>query len=233
MTNFLLKIFNFFYRRFISAKYNVKLGRNVYINRNTVFEGSNHLGNNCIIANSYLGFASYISDNSQIRRCKIGRYSSLGPDIKCVFGKHPVDLFVSTHPAFFSTLKQVGFTYTQEQLFEEYENPADQKGGYQIVIGNDVWIGAGVTIMDGVTIGDGAIIAANALVNKDVEPYSIMGGLPAKKIKSRFDKETVAFLLDFKWWNKEKIWIENNAFHFKNISSFKQHFIKSEQEGKN
>jgi virginiamycin A acetyltransferase len=80
-----------------------------------------------------------------------------------------------------------------------------QKGDIQI--GNDVWIGYNATIMAGVTIGDGAIIATNATVTKDVEPYSIVGGNPAKEIKKRFSDDVIAKLLEIKWWdwNIEKI----------------------------
>ena len=69
------------------------------------------------------------------------------------------------------------------------------------VIGNDVWIGNGVTFMQGITVGDGAIIGANSLVTKNVEPYTIVGGNPAKPIRKRFDDETIAFLLQLAWWN--------------------------------
>ena len=81
----------------------------------------------------------------------------------------------------------------------------DNKGG--IIIGNDVWIGFEAVILAGVTIGDGAIIGTQAVVTKDVPPYTIAGGIPAKPIKKRFDEDTISDLLHIKWWNwpKEKI----------------------------
>ncbi len=85
-----------------------------------------------------------------------------------------------------------------------WENAMDGKSYPQkgdINIGNDVWIGYNATIMAGVTVGDGAIIAANATVVKDVEPYSIVGGNPAKEIKKRFSEETISKLLELEWWN--------------------------------
>lgn len=78
---------------------------------------------------------------------------------------------------------------------KSYPNKGDIK------IGNDVWIGYNATIMAGVTIGDGAIIATNSTIVKDVEPYSIVGGNPAKEIKKRFDNSTIKKLLEIKWWN--------------------------------
>ena len=75
----------------------------------------------------------------------------------------------------------------------------DNKG--DIIIGNDVWIGFEAVILAGVTIGDGAIIGARAVVTKDVPPYTIVGGVPAKPIKKRFDEEMIELLLEIQWWN--------------------------------
>ncbi len=74
--------------------------------------------------------------------------------------------------------------------------------------------------MDGVKIGDGAIVAANALVVKDVEPYTIVGGVPAKVIKKRFSEEETAFLTEFRWWDRPEAWIRENAHLFKNVKHF-------------
>lgn len=103
-------------------------------------------------------------------------------------------------------------TYTFPLFFEEWEldkkdviSSWDNKG--DIVIGNDVWIGYEAVIMAGVTIGDGAIIGSRAVVTKDVPPYTIVGGVPAKPIRKRFSEETISTLLDLKWWDwsKEKV----------------------------
>ena len=80
-----------------------------------------------------------------------------------------------------------------------------------IVIGNDVWIGYEAVIFPGVTIGDGAVIGTRALVTKDVPPYTIVGGVPAKPIRKRFDPETIDLLLKTKWWDWPK---ERIAKHF-------------------
>ena len=88
------------------------------------------------------------------------------------------------------------------------------------IIGNDVWIYDDVTIMGGVTIGDGAIIAVKALVTKDIPPYTIVGGVPANKIKYRFTPEQIDFLLEFKWWNKDEAWLSEHVNDFKDIEVF-------------
>ena len=92
------------------------------------------------------------------------------------------------------------------------------------VIGNDVWIGNGVTVMQGIKIGDGAIIGTNSLITRDVEPYSIVGGNPAKVIRKRFDDSTIEFLLELKWWDwpPEKIAQNLTAITTGDISSLKQ-----------
>lgn len=228
LNRFLRFVFNFIYRNYASYLYKIRLGSHVYINRKSKFEGKNFVGNNTVVIDTYMGYASYISENAVLKKCKIGRFCSLGPNINCIFGKHPTKTFVSTHPAFFSTKSQVGFTYASEQLFEEYAPSPDKSNNYSIIIGNDVWMGFGVKLMDGVIIGDGAIVAANSLVTADVEPYSIVGGTPAKKIKSRFNQEDIDFLLDLKWWNKDLEWIETNSHLFSNISKLKSHFQNKE-----
>jgi len=97
-------------------------------------------------------------------------------------------------------------TYPFPIFFEEWgldvkhiTDAWDNRG--DIVIGNDVWIGYEAVILSGVTIGDGAIIGARAVVTKDVPPYTIVGGVPARPIRRRFDEETIAALLDLRWWD--------------------------------
>lgn len=119
-------------------------------------------------------------------------------------------------------------TYTFPIFFDEWELNAknirsawDNKG--DIVIGNDVWIGYEAVILSGVTIGDGAIIGTRAVVTKDVPPYTIVGGVPAKPIRRRFDDETIAELLRLRWWDwdREKISRNISAIQSGNIAALK------------
>lgn len=126
-------------------------------------------------------------------RLIIGKFCSIACGAKFIFN-------CANH-----TLKSLS-TYTFPLFFEEWDLPKsevatawDNKG--DIVIGNDVWIGYDAVIMAGVTIGDGAIIGTRAVVAKDVEPYSIVGGIPAKEIRKRFSPDIIARLRKLQWWN--------------------------------
>lgn len=96
-------------------------------------------------------------------------------------------------------------TYTFPIFYEEWDETLNVKDAWDnkgdIIIGNDVWIGYDAIIMSGVKIGDGAIIGTRALVTKDIAPYTIVGGVPAKPIKKRFDDDIISKLLEIKWWD--------------------------------
>ena len=126
-------------------------------------------------------------------RLVIGKFCSIACGAKFVFNS-------ANH-----TLNSLS-TYPFPIFFEEWDldvknitSAWDNKG--DIVIGNDVWIGYEAVVMAGVTVGDGAIIASRAVVAKDVPPYTIVGGVPAREIRLRFDRDIIARLLELQWWN--------------------------------
>jgi len=168
----------------------------------------NTIYNEVILQKVILGDFTYIADNTKISRTEIGRFCSIGPNCMIGLGKHPSKDFVSTHPIFFSTLKQAQITFADKGYFDEFEN---------IVIGNDVWIGANAIVIDGVKIGNGAIVAAGSVVTKDVPPYAIVGGVPAKIIRYRFEHETIKKLLELKWWDMDVESLKNNYKKFHNV----------------
>lgn len=178
------------------------------------FEGCNRIGMNVYISRTHLGFGSYISRNSNIISAKIGRFTCIGPNVRTTSGTHPLN-FVSMHPAFFSVRGQAGFTFVNKQKFNE-----NMDREYHTIIGSDVWIGDSALIMEGVHIGDGAVIASGAVVTKNVPPYAVVGGVPAKIIRYRFDDDKIGFLTDFKWWDKDVSWIEAHAAEFCNVDEF-------------
>jgi len=207
----------------VKKKNKIKIGRKCILDLNTFFEGYNTVQNNVRIGRSYLGRGTYIANGSVIMRAKIGRFCSIGGNIRTGLGMHPTKDFVSTSPSFFSVNKQNGLSFVNEQLFEEHLY-VDKENKYFCEIGNDVWIGNNVMIMDGVKIGDGAVVAGGAVVTKDVEPYTIVGGLPAKEIKKRFNKDQIQKLLEIKWWDWEIDRIKKNAEFFSNIDLFLKNY---------
>ncbi|GGP95522.1 hexapeptide transferase [Shewanella ulleungensis] len=131
----------------------------------------------------------------------IGRYCSIAEGLNVQGINHPIDRFTTS-----------SVSYDANSIIVSQALAEHRGSGYKIrsnhvnesvrhvIIGNDVWIGADVTLARGITIGDGAVIGSNALVTKDVPPYAIVGGVPAKIIRYRFEHDTIAKLLELKWW---------------------------------
>lgn len=198
--------------------------KGAYVDRNCILEGRNRFTKGTKLFSCKVGKATYFNTGTELHYVSIGRYCSIGSNVKAIIGRHPTSEFVSTHPAFFSTSKQAGFTYVKENKFEEYLYVQDH---YSVEIGNDVWIGSDVRVIGGITIGDGAIIAAGALVIKNVPPYAIVGGVPARIIRYRFDNEQIQKLLQIKWWDRDDEWVIKHSECFENIDKF---FIEVERE---
>ena len=188
-------------------------------------EGKNSVGRNSSVVNSYLGYGSYVASGSFLRNTKVGRYCCIGKNVRIIDVTHPSRGFVSVHPLFFSEKTVVGDSYVGRQKFEEYLKLPDGSG-YSVKIGNDVWIGDGAMILGGHEIGDGAIIAAGAVVTKDVEPYTIVAGVPAHPIRRRFSDEDIDFLRSFRWWEKDEGWLRRHAELFEDITKFREEFEK-------
>ena len=155
-----------------------------------------------------IGKHSYLSFNVQVlnkKETKIGKYCAIGRDALIGVSCHPIDR-ISIHP----------FTYTEscEYLYGDLVTPQEKvasnpKVKLPITIGNDVWVGARAIILDGLKIGDGAVIGTGAVVTKDVPPYAIVAGVPAKVLKYRFEQPIIDKLLELKWWNYPEDFIVN------------------------
>ncbi|MCI6837519.1 MAG: CatB-related O-acetyltransferase [Eubacteriales bacterium] len=135
-------------------------------------------------------------------RLKIGKFCSVACGAKFLFtsGNHSLrSLSTYTFPIFY---EQWGLD--SKNIRDAWDNKGD------IVIGNDVWIGYEAVILSGVTVGDGAVIGTRAVVTKDVPPYTIVGGVPARPIRRRFDPQTIARLEELRWWDWEEERIARN-----------------------
>ena len=204
------KIIKKFFLKIKYHKKNIKLMRGSNVSLNSQFEGNNYIGFDSVFSGK-IGKYSYIGNKCNIT-AEIGNYCSISNDVYTIMGKHPTDTWVSTHPVFYSKKCCSGNTYMSENRFDENSTIAK--------IGNDVWVGYGAGIMGGVTIGDGAIVAAGTVVTKDVPSYAIVGGIPAKVIKYRFNTQQIECLLYTKWWDWDENKIRQNAVDFDNIDKF-------------
>lgn len=157
--------------------------------QNVKFEGKNAIADRCNFSgNVKLGYGTTLGYNNILfGDVTLGRYCQIGFDVA----------FHSTnHPSKYMT------TYINKNLFNG--ELAQLKEKNKIVVGHDVWIGHNAIIVGNITVGNGAIIAAGSVVTKDVEPYSIVGGVPARKIKSRFSNNIIIEIENLKWWDKSE-----------------------------
>ncbi len=146
---------------------------------------------------------SYIGSNCSVICADIGSFCSIADCVTIGGGSHPIDR-VSTSPVFHSGRNILKKNFTSSP-FEPFK---------KTFIGHDVWIGCSVLIKSGVSIGNGAVIGMGAVVTKDVGPYEVWGGNPAKLIKKRFDDETIGQLLEYRWWDLTDIEISDQAKYF-------------------
>ncbi len=177
---------NYFESPFRGVTLDKQVGNpNLVVGKYSYYSGYYH-------GHSFEDCARYLLPDEGADRLIIGSFCSIGSGAAFIMAGNQGhrNEWISTFPFFF--MPEV----------PEFENAAN---GYlpagDTVIGNDVWIGSEAIIMPGITVGDGAVIGTRALVTKNVEPYAIVGGNPAKTIRKRFDDDSIAMLLEMKWWN--------------------------------
>nr|WP_201581116.1 CatB-related O-acetyltransferase [Psychrobacter glacincola] len=163
-------------------------------------EGHVSVGNTEFYNSIFIGFSTYMGSGIIRGNILIGRYCSIGKDVKLGLSEHRLDNF-TTHPLFQDkTLSKVDIisNKTLECTIPNYPNAQ-----IHLIIGDDVWIGDNVLVKKGVKIGQGAVIGANSLVTKDIPPYAIVVGSPAKILRYRFSEEIIDKLLVSEWWDIE------------------------------
>jgi acetyltransferase-like isoleucine patch superfamily enzyme len=179
-----------------------------------VLEGFNVLCSGVDLNNVRLGRHTYVAYNAILQNATIGRFCSIGPEARIGLGRHPLDNVVSTHPAFFAA--------ANVSMYESFVARTTFEQTLPCTIGNDVWLGARVTVVDGVTIADGAVVAAGAVVTRDVPPYAIVAGVPARLLRHRVTPEQAEHLLRLRWWDRDLAWVKRNADRFGDLKRFLQ-----------
>jgi acetyltransferase-like isoleucine patch superfamily enzyme len=196
MSRFLLALTNFLqipFRLFTSISPFAILKESECARRSAIRSGTRFY-------HSRIGSYSYIGRNGFVESTEIGRFCSIADDCRVGLASHPTT-WVSTSPVFHAG-RNVLRTHFAHLAYDGIE---------KTIIENDVWIGMNVCILAGVRIGNGAIVGAGAVVTKDVAPYAIVGGNPARLIRMRFDEDTVRSLIESAWWDWTDERLERSA----------------------
>jgi len=173
--------------------------------QNVVFDGKNAVPDRCNFSgNVKIGYATTLGYNNVLAgEITIGKYCQLGGDVVLHATNHPISSMT---------------TYINNNLFQGELKGLKEEN--EIVIGNDVWIGHGVIIVGNINIGNGAILAAGSVITKDVPPYTIVGGVPAKIIKKRFSNQIIQEIETLKWWDLSEVELEKiKPLFFKNFKT--------------
>jgi phosphonate metabolism protein (transferase hexapeptide repeat family) len=170
----------------------------------------------CHIVETSFDDYSYCAGNVQIIYSTVGKFCSIANSVRINPGNHPQWRVTQHH----MTYRRVAFG------FDETDDTAffDWRRAHKCTIGHDVWIGHGAIVMPGVEIGHGAIIGSGAVVTKNIPPYAIAVGVPAKVIKYRFDEKTIESLLSIEWWNWDRAQLEKNFKDLNDVPTFIEKF---------
>lgn len=170
------------------------------------------LGPRTTIVESLFGDYSYTAGDVAILYSDVGKFASIASHVRLNPPNHPMWRVTQHH----ATYRRVayGFGLEDEEAFFNWRRDA------RVHIGHDVWIGHSATVMPGVTVGNGAVIGAGAVVTKDVEPYMIVGGVPAKPIRERFPRAVADRLMEIAWWNWSRTELESRFQDLYNLDGF-------------
>lgn len=178
--------------------------------RNSHFEKPCKVEARTSFVNSSMGRYSYCGYGCEINNCEIGKFCSIGNNVSIGLSNHPLT-WVSSSSAFFFGSDSIPKNIAS--LNYDFESK-------RVIIKNDVWVGKNVTILGGVTIGNGAVIGSGAIVTKDVAPYTIVAGNPAKIIRARFSNDLIDRLEKSEWWDFDTKKLKELSIYFDNPEKF-------------
>jgi phosphonate metabolism protein (transferase hexapeptide repeat family) len=170
------------------------------------------IGPGCTLVESHFDDYSYAADNVSIIYSEIGRFCSIASHVRINPGNHPTERVTQHHMTYRRI--QYGFAETNDEPFFEWRR------AHRCIIGHDVWIGHAATIMPGVQIGTGAVVGSAAVVTKDVAPYQIVVGVPARPLRMRFAPEVVEQLMAIAWWEWDRATLEARFSDLSDLEGF-------------
>ena len=188
----------------------MKLSETPYIEEDVVLEDVsftiyNKVGAHCVLEHVEMGRYSYIEPGGIIQNATIENFVDIARNVRIGATQHPLQRPTTHHVTYRGEM--YGFLENDHTFFKE-------RASKRTLIGHDVWIGHGAVIQAGVTIGEGAVVGSNAVVSKDVPPYAVVGGVPAKIIRFRFPQQHIEKLLDIAWWNWDEVYFREHYEDF-------------------
>lgn len=202
--------------RLINLIFKVQQKARLFYKRDCRFDVDSKVESGSVLFNTILGRHSYIGYDSTVINASIGRFCSIANRVTVGGAMHPMH-FVSTSPVFLSHRDSVKAKFATHDYLPVIKT----------VIGHDVWIGEGAFVKAGVTVGNGAVIGMGAVVTKDVPPYAIVAGNPAKLIRFRFEESVVDALIETAWWD----WSEEKLLKYGEFMNDPIVFLKRIKEG--
>lgn len=205
-----MSIINFYYHKLFKKIHGKAI-------KHSIIHKTAKIGSGTSIYYSDIDKYSYCGYDCNFYKVSIGKFCSISSNVDIGLASHPYT-YVSTSPVFLSGVNVFHKHLSLQPIeYEPYESTQ---------IGNDVWIGNSVKIIGGVVIGNGAIIGTSSVVTKDIPPYAIVVGIPAKILKYRFDDSFINFLQDIKWWDLDENHVSFLAKYMNNPELFKQKYYE-------
>jgi phosphonate metabolism protein (transferase hexapeptide repeat family) len=180
------------------------------------------VGEKCQIVESTLDDYSYIGEWGNMIYTTIGKFCSVAAFVRLNPGNHPIERPTSHHLTYRPVM--YGFANEDEAAFFQWRRD------HPVKVGHDVWIGHGAVVLPGVTIGNGAVIGTGAVVTKDVAPYRVVVGTPAKVTRQRFDDIVIETLERIQWWHWPREKLETRFEDLRNMEMFLEKYAKEDEE---